>query len=361
VIRSMIVVGTGLIGTSVALAARRADVTVFLADRDLDAVRIAQALGAGLAQAPPERVDLAVLAVPPSAVGPVLCDAQVAGIASAYTDVASVKGEPERVALRLAPEPAAYVGGHPMAGLERSGPLAARADLFAGRPWVLTPSAVTSRSAIERVEALVTLCDAVPVVLASRAHDDAVALISHVPHLVASLMAARLAAGTDGTRRLAGQGVRDVTRIAAGDPGLWSDIIQANAHAILPVLRDLGADLGALVCAVEELTRPDADERVAGRRAVTELLERGTVGVSRTWRPESGSGDEPASRLRVRLDAVPGGLARLLALFTSLSVDTAQVEVDVDAGGGIEVRIGCAAGTAEHVAAGLRSAGWKIA
>lgn len=283
VIRTMTVIGTGLIGTSVALAARRAGVTVFLSDRDPGTARVAEELGAGLAQPPPRQVDLAVLAVPPSAVGPVLRAAQVAGLASAYTDVASVKAGPERAVLSLAPDPAAYVGGHPMAGRERSGPRAAQADLFAGRPWVLTPSARTGRVATERAEDLVALCGGVPVWLESRAHDEMVALTSHVPHLVASLMAARLGAGPDGTSRLAGRGARDVTRIAAGDPGLWSDIVQANADAIAPVLRDLRVELSRLLHAVEESTRSDPGASAAGRRAVTDLLARGAAGVSRTW------------------------------------------------------------------------------
>src|SRR4051794_31287854 len=102
-IRSIAVVGTGLIGTSVALAARRRGVTAFLADRDDAVARAAEALGAGRAEPPPGRVDLAVLAVPPGHVGAVLAAAQAGGLAASYTDVASVKGEPERAALRGAP------------------------------------------------------------------------------------------------------------------------------------------------------------------------------------------------------------------------------------------------------------------
>lgn len=133
-VRTMAVVGTGLIGTSVALAARLRGVTVFLSDRDPLAARTAAALGAGLAEEPVGPVDLAVLAVPPSMVGGVLARAQRRFLARSYTDVASVKSLPVRMVLSQAPDPARFVGGHPMAGRERSGPLAARADLFHGRP-----------------------------------------------------------------------------------------------------------------------------------------------------------------------------------------------------------------------------------
>jgi prephenate dehydrogenase len=298
VIRAIIVIGTGLIGTSVALAARRAGVTVFLSDRDPAAAGVAEALGAGVAQRPRQPVDLAVLAVPPRAVGPVLCAAQADGLASSYTDVCSVKGEPERIALRLAPDPAAYVGGHPMAGRERSGPLAATADLFAGRAWVLTPSARTDQATTERAKSLAVLCGGVPVLLSSRLHDDVVALTSHVPHLVASLMAARLCDGPDEAARLAGQGLRDVTRIAAGDPALWADIVRANAAGVAGVLRGLHADLSRLVEAVEALTRPDPADRAYGERVVVDLLERGTAGVARTWQAAAtdSDGSGPAGR-----------------------------------------------------------------
>jgi prephenate dehydrogenase len=277
----MMVIGTGLIGTSVALAARRAGVTVYLADREPGTARVAEALGAGSTGPPPGPVDLAVLAVPPSAVGPVLRTAQAGRVASSYTDVASVKGEPERAVLSLAPDPAAYIGGHPMAGRERSGPLAASADLFAGRPWLLTPHPRTGRAAAERAEALAQLCGGVPVVLSSRAHDDAVALTSHVPHLLASLMAARLAAAPAGIDRLAGRGVRDVTRIAAGDPVLWSDIVEANAPAIVAVLRELRSDLDRLLGGVETVAHAEGSERERGHRVIVDLLERGVSGASR--------------------------------------------------------------------------------
>lgn len=352
----MLVIGTGLIGTSAALAARRAGVAVFLSDRDPGAARIAESLGAGSADSPPATVDLAVLAVPPSAIGPVLRQAQAGRLAVSYTDVAGVKGLPERDARLLAPDPGSFVGGHPMAGRERSGPLAARADLFAGCPWVLCPSAVTGRSTLDRARALTTLCGAVPVVLPSGMHDDTVALTSHVPHLVASLMAARLAAGPAGAGRFAGRGARDVTRIAAGDPALWSDIVEANASAIAPVLRDLQADLSQLLEAVEALSARGA----AGRSTLLDLLERGVAGVSQTWRADGADHRAGAApEVIVRIDGQPGELGRLLAGAVALGVDADQVRAELANDGGLVVRIG-GGRSAERVVTGLRSAGWEI-
>ncbi|MEV6347603.1 prephenate dehydrogenase [Actinoplanes sp. NPDC051851] len=275
-IRSIAIIGTGLIGTSVALAVRRQGITTFLADRDGAVARAAAARGAGRAEAPPGPVDLAVLAVPPGQIGPVLTAAQAAGLARSYTDVASVKGEPERAVLRDAPDPAAFVGGHPMAGRERSGAAAARADLFDGRSWLVTPSAVTSAEALDRGVELARLCGADPVVMSSAVHDETVALVSHLPHLVASLMAARLADAPGGVVRLAGRGARDVTRIAAGDPALWTDIVRANAPAVARLMRDLCADAGRVAAALDEVA-----ESGTGLATVTDLLERGAIGAGR--------------------------------------------------------------------------------
>ncbi|WP_202459294.1 MULTISPECIES: prephenate dehydrogenase/arogenate dehydrogenase family protein [unclassified Streptomyces] len=125
--------------------------------------------------------------------------------------MASVKAGPERAALSHAPDPHRYIGGHPLAGRERSGPLAARADLFRDRNWVLTPSRLTTDDAFDRALELVALCEAVPVVMRSQDHDAAVAVTSHVPHLMAGLMAARLCEGPADVPSLAGQGLRDAT------------------------------------------------------------------------------------------------------------------------------------------------------
>ncbi|MFF7474794.1 prephenate dehydrogenase [Streptomyces sp. NPDC008092] len=365
--RTLAVVGTGLIGTSVALAASRRGVTVFLSDRDPVSARTAAALGAGLAEEPVAPVDLAVLAVPPSAVGTVLAAAQRRSLARVYTDVASVKSVPVRMALRQAPDPSRFVGGHPLAGRERSGPLAARADLFLGRPWALTPAACTSDAALGTARELVELCGAVPVVTRSRDHDDAVALTSHVPHLVASLMAARLREGPDGMSRFAGQGLRDVTRIAHGDSGLWGDILQANAASIAGVVRDLHADLSRLVTALDLLAAPDGSEperaeRARGMRTMVDLLDRGIAGLAQL---PATCGDVADARVRVAVGGRPGELRRLLdaaAEFVVAPEETVVVQAadawGGGADGGLVVRFPLPSDLAECLTAGLRAGGW---
>src|SRR3712207_4038749 len=123
-----------------------------------------------------------------------------------------------------------------MAGRERGGAISGRADIFVGRPWVVVRDAAEPAAA-GLVEDLVLDLGAVPVFLSAEQHDRAVALVSHAPQLVASLFAARLRDGDAAALGLAGQGLRDVTRIASSDPSLWVQILTANADAVAEVLR----------------------------------------------------------------------------------------------------------------------------
>ena len=193
-----VVIGTGLIGTSVALALRRAGAAVWLADADPAAAQLAADIGAGtvlpgrgipgtdrpLSVPPGGPADVALLAVPPGAVATTLASAQTPGIAHWYTDVASVKSLPLAQAQAMGCDLASFVPGHPLSGRERSGPAAARADLFLGRPWVICPGPVTRPEGVAAIEALARTCGAEPVLASAADHDRWVALVSHAPHVV---------------------------------------------------------------------------------------------------------------------------------------------------------------------------------
>ncbi|GGO23533.1 prephenate dehydrogenase [Microbispora bryophytorum] len=356
--RTMAVVGTGLIGTSVGLAVSRHGVMVHLLDQDETAARTAAALGAGVAGAPAERVDLAVIAVPPSRVGAVLAEQQLRGLAHAYTDVASVKSAPARDVLRTISDPVTFVGGHPLAGRERSGPLAARADLFEDRSWVLTPTQATSQPALNRVLEMVALCGAIPVVMEDQAHDAAVALTSHAPHVVASLMAARLQAGPEEAFRLAGQGLRDVTRIAAGDPRLWRDILQANAAAVARVLRALNDDLSAVLAALDDLAAAEPVREGHSVMRIEDLLRRGIAGLDRIHGRRTGTGPGQV-RLRVALGERPGELALLVARLAEFGVGLDDVAATASPDrGALFAEFGLSAIRAEAAQRALTEEGW---
>ena len=267
----VLVRGTGLIGTSLALALRDKGTEVFLSDADPATARLAADLGAGTVL-PDLRdgkgiADVAVLAMPPALVGEELSFAQECAVADLYTDVASVKVLPVARARALGCDLESFVPGHPLAGRERHGPAAAQADLFLGRTWALCPLPETSPHAMDVVTALVVAGGADPVVTDAATHDRWVALVSHAPHLVATAMAARLApADVPGDAlRLAGQGLRDVTRVAAGDSALWTQILSANAGPVAEVVAAVAQDLAEVARLLAPL-EPPADCR---RRALS--------------------------------------------------------------------------------------------
>ncbi|MEV5570173.1 prephenate dehydrogenase [Spirillospora sp. NPDC052269] len=274
-------VGSGLMGTSLGLALTAKGWRVSLADRDPGVALAAERRGAGRALTgddPDEPADVVVLAVPPREVGSALADAQKRRLGRAYTDVCSVKERPTAEASELGCDMASFVAGHPLAGREKSGPQAARADLFAGLPWVLCPDAETAPEALAAVLALVRASGAEPVRLGRTEHDRATALVSHAPHVVSAAMAAQLRPAEDATLRLAGRGVADVTRKAAAAPGLWTEILVGNALPVAGVLEDVAGDLTRTAAALRASAlegTPDAE------REVHELLRHGQEGRAR--------------------------------------------------------------------------------
>jgi len=318
------VIGTGLIGTSVALALRERGEQVWLADSDPEAARLAANLGAGellppAAGAQTGTADVAVIAVPPEAVAATLGAAQRRALARAYTDVASVKQLPVAQARAMGCDMSTYVPGHPLAGREKHGPAAARADLFLGRTWALCPGPDTAAAATESVTDLVRSCGAVPVHADPAAHDRWVALISHAPHVVAAAMAARLELAPAQALDLAGQGLRDVTRIAAGDTGLWSQILAANAAPVAEVLAEVAADLAEAARTLPE--SPDGSKIMAG------LLDRGQAGVARI--PGKHGGQAPEfTVVQVVIRDQPGELARLFHAAGAAGVNIEDVRIE---------------------------------
>ncbi|MEU8538342.1 prephenate dehydrogenase [Streptomyces parvulus] len=355
-IRTVAVVGTGLIGTSIGLAVSRHGVAVHLLDHDEVAARTAAALGAGVVGAPDEPADLAVIAVPPGAVGEVLGQTQARGLARSYTDVASVKAQLTREMLTSLPDPSSYVGGHPLAGREHSGPLAARAGLFEDRAWVLTPSPTTSQDTVNRVFEMIALCGAVPVIMDSRAHDDAVALTSHAPHLLASLMAARLRLGSQDEIRLAGQGLHDMTRMAVRDPGLWSDILQANAPAVAGVLREFRDDLTTVLGTLDDLCGASEDMRGRSLKPMVDLLDDGAAGLAAIQGRHS---TDRETQVEVLVAESPGQLVRLLDALRALRVEPEDVVPRHSAREGtLSVRFAVPAARAVRIVLELEQAGW---
>ncbi|MGW4022962.1 prephenate dehydrogenase [Streptomyces sp. NPDC005009] len=358
--RTALVIGTGLIGTSAALALSQRGVVVHLTDHDPEQARTAAALGAGTEEAPDGPVDLAIVAAPPAHVADVLADAMRRGTARGYIDVASVKGGPRRELQELGLDLAPYIGTHPMSGRERSGPLAATGDLFEGRPWVLTPTRDTDTEVLNLALELVSHCRAVPVVMDADAHDRAVALVSHMPHLVSSMVAARLEHAEEAAVRLCGQGIRDVTRIAASDPRMWIDILSANPGPVADLLTDVAADLEETVRALRALQSSDEDKRREGGTGIENVLRRGNAGQVRVP-GKHGSAPRVYETVTVLIDDQPGQLARIFADAERAGANIEDVRIEHATGqqaGLVQLMVEPKAAPA--LIAGLRERGWAI-
>lgn len=344
------VIGAGLLGTSIGLAVRAAGVPVWLSDANPEHLRTAISLGAGVARPADGMPQLVVVAVPPVHIAEVVLDALDSG--AVVTDIGSVKALPLEQVSDQASETALarYVGSHPMAGSERSGPLAASAALFDGRPWALTPHVHADPAAIGLVESLVRVCGATPVRLSPVEHDLAVARTSHLPHLLAVLAAAQLTDAVPEHLSLSGQGVRDVTRVAAGDPELYGQIIRANGATVGDLLRDVRRQLDELIAAVDE---PSADDLV-------DILTRGVAGTQVIPGKHGGPSLETAE-VYVLVPDHPGELARLFADIGEIGVNVEDLHIDHDPGrpaGLVELVV--EVGAAEDLRSALEARKWTV-
>lgn len=311
------IVGAGLLGASIGHGLRAAGVDVILDDASRSNLRLAIDYGAGRAAAPDDAPSLIVVAVPPDAVAEVVAKELATHPTALVTDVASVKSGIRAELTESGADVDRYVGSHPMAGRERGGAISARADLFDGRPWVICGGNAAQRRVLED---LALELGAVPVLMTPEEHDASVALISHVPQVVSSLLAARLIGAAEPAVSLAGQGLRDTTRIAGSDPELWVQILSANAGAVVEILRAYRDDLDALVTVLDQPDAPGA------RRGIAEALAAGNTGLARI--PGKHGTSKKFSRIVVKVEDRPGELGRLLAEMGDLGVNMEDLRLE---------------------------------
>jgi prephenate dehydrogenase len=339
----VLVVGVGLLGTSIALALATAGTKVYLNDVRSEAVRTAVGLGAG-ERYQDQQVGLVVIAVPPRATGPCIRQALADHADAIVTDVSSVKVEP-LLAVGEHPGRERYVGSHPMAGSERSGPLASSAVLFEGRPWAITPHESAAPEAISVVSQLAQVCGGIAVTMTPTAHDQAVARTSHLPYLLSVVTAGQLVSATEDQLKLAGPGVRDVTRVAASDTSLWTEIIAANQSALIPLLQDAQNQIHSLISSLQ----------ANDVKAAEELLGLGVRGTQRLPGRHGGPHEE------LDFPDHPGELARLFAVIGEIGTNIEDIRIDHDPGrpvGLAEVAVASGEGAALGVA--LESRGWLV-
>jgi prephenate dehydrogenase len=331
--------GTGLIGSSIGIGLRGLGWTVVGWDPSRLAMAGASAVGAIEREAPSEDdalegADLLVLAGPPIAIEQKLksLDTEVV-----VTDVAGVKSPMVAAARHLH----GYVGGHPMAGRETSGPGGASGSLFRGATWILTVDGVASEP-LEFVERLIAQLGALPLRMGAEEHDAAVAAVSHLPQVVASALVNRVARHPSALDLAAG-GFRDLTRIALSDPAWWSDVLVENRGALSPLLRQLSEDLGVWA---DRLDAADAEqvgaEMLAARSARRSLAA-------------------PVAAVGVVLDDRPGEIARVGHALESSGVDLRDLQLrHATHGGGGVLTLSVRAAEAGRLRAALTSEGLRL-
>ena len=309
------VVGLGLIGASVALALGEAGWRVSGSDLRPAVVDEARRRGVIDDGAFGDEHSLVVIATPAGTVA-ALAEEHLHASARAdlvVTDVAGVKG-----AITAAVSDPRFIGGHPMAGSEQRGLAGARPDLFRGCTWVLTPTASTAPAAYSGLHGILRELGASVVAISGEDHDRLVALASHVPHLLAGALmneATQAAEEDPVLLQLAAGGFRDMTRIAAGDPAIWPDVLFENHAAVTATHDALGSRLDAL-----------RDALVEGRReALVASLQ--SASVARRQLPGRALSSDNLAYLRVVVSDRPGELATVTMTASELLVNIYDIEI----------------------------------
>ena len=345
----ILVVGTGLLGTSLALA------------RDM---------GAGSARTGDDAEPrIVVVATPPDVAASVVLRELDRHPGAVVTDVASVK---DRVAAEVRArggDVRRYVGSHPMAGRERSGAAAADSDLFAGRPWVIVGEGSDPAAELV-VRNLAVDVGATPVRMTAAEHDAAVAAVSHIPQLLSSLLAARLEPLPEAALALAGQGLRDATRIAASDPRLWAAIVVGNAGPVTELLRAVRTDLDTLIEGISAAApppgSPDSAPGSAGAiapgavGAVTDVMSRGNAGRARIPGKHGGAPRRYAE-VQVLVPDSAGELGRLFSDVGEAGVNIEDFSLEHSAGqrAGLAM-LSVRPSSAQDLQEALDARGWRV-
>lgn len=344
------VVGLGLIGASVALALKETGWTVTGIDSDAATVTSAIDSGVVTGAALSPDVVLVVIATPAGKVAQLASDALAMSSNPdlIVTDVAGVKGS---IVTRVVDE--RFLGGHPMAGSELRGLSGARADLFRGSTWVLTPTDRTSPSTYSTLHGVLREIGANVVAVSAEDHDRLVAIASHVPHLLAgSLMneASHVAEQDAVLLQLAAGGFRDMTRIAAGDPGIWPDILFENRDAVVQSLESLEGRLKTLRQALLD----------DGREVILESLL--NAASARRQLPGRALSTEDLAYLRVKVSDEPGVLARVTRSASELAVNIYDIEIahGIEGTGGT-LLLAVDAQQSEMFTSALSSLGFQVA
>ncbi|WHS49818.1 prephenate dehydrogenase [Rothia sp. SD9660Na] len=367
----VLVIGAGLLGASIGLGLSHRGYTVYISDISPTTEAVAEDIGAGTSlralanewqgktgQGASTQLELTpqlvVVAAPPDVTADLVARALADYPASFVIDIASVKSEILSAVREARADVSRYLGTHPMAGREKSGPVAARGELFSARPWVLCDHEMVRPELVKVAQQLATELGSTITHMDVEEHDRTVALISHVPQVMSSLLASRLQDTPLYALGLAGQGLRDTTRIAASDPGLWVQILSANAEPVVQTLYGVREDLERLISTLEAPTATGA------RLDIAQLMSEGNSGVARIPGKHGGS-PSAFAQLTVLVDDTPGTLARLLVEIGELGVNLEDLRLEHSPGAQVGMaEISVNPNEHEKLIEDLTSRGWKV-
>ena len=339
------IVGSGLIGTSIGLGLVQRGVHVQMVDRDLKAQALANDLVGGGEITDPE---LVVLAMPTSHLTEVIERENQLDLNCTFMDVGSVKSEVVLRVQSIAGLSKRFLPTHPMAGREIGGAGSARADLFQGRSWILTPTADVDPASRALVLEAIELLGAAPIELSALDHDRAVAKISHLPQIASSLIAKQLTGTPSEWMELAGQGLRDTTRIAGSDESLWKEIIYSNRTELRQLLINLQNDVQAMI---DSLNDPEE---------IAALIAQGRAGKSLIPGKHGGKARE-YWYLPIVIDDKPGQLGAIFNECAAMDVNVEDLNIEHSPGQlSALITLALSQSDAEKLSNHLTSIGWNV-
>ncbi len=339
------IVGSGLIGTSIGLALVQSGIQVEMVDSDSANQALAMDLIGGALVSDP---DLVIFAVPSSRLPLIIRDEFELNPNSTFMDVGSVKNDVVLEVETVSGLSTRFVPTHPMAGREIGGAGAARADLFRGRSWIVTPSADLKAESRHIVNELIDLLGATSIELSPRDHDRAVAKISHMPQIAASLLAKQLIGTPPEWMELAGQGLRDTTRIAGSDESLWKEIIYSNREELRSLLINLQNDLHTMINSLDNPAQ------------IAELIASGRTGKSLIPGKHGGKARE-YSYLPIVIDDKPGQLGAIFNECAAMDVNVEDLGIEHSPGQlSALITLALSQADAEKLSNHLSSIGWNV-
>jgi prephenate dehydrogenase len=339
------IVGSGLIGTSIGLGLVQQGIAVEMVDSNPSAQALAKDLTGGVVVVDPE---LVVFALPTSLLSQVIEHEIAINPKSTFMDVGSIKNEVVLQVKTFSGLSTRFLPTHPMAGREIGGASSARADLFQGRSWILTPEADCAPESKSLVLELIKCLGATPIELTAHDHDAAVAKISHLPQIAASLLAKQLAGTPPEWMELAGQGLRDTTRIAGSDEKLWKEIIYSNRAEISELLISLQNDLTEMIAALDDPAK------------IAALIAAGREGKAMIPGKHGGKARE-YSFLPIVIDDKPGQLGAIFNECAAMQVNVEDLNIEHSPGQlSALITLSLSAHDAEKLSAHLTSIGWNV-